>query len=166
MASGANVSTGYWNDPEGTAERFGPEGYRTGDLGYVDDEGFLFLVGRRHDMLKVGAHRVGAKEIEDVLQEHPAVHEVAVVGAPHNILGEVPVAFVSLRSGVHGDGDEIRAFCRPRLATHKVPARVEVLGELPKSSGAGKIDKLSLRARASSVASELADHPQNPAVGA
>jgi acyl-CoA synthetase (AMP-forming)/AMP-acid ligase II len=166
VANGANVSAGYWNDPTGTAERFGPDGYKTGDLGYVDDEGFLFLVGRRHDMLKVGAHRVGAKEIEDVLQEHPAVHEVAVVGAPHDILGEVPVAFVSLRSGAHGDADEIRAFCRPRLAAHKVPARVEVLGELPKSSGAGKIDRLSLRARVLSAAAESDNSPRNPAVEA
>ena len=69
VARGANIAHGYWNNPDETCEKFGPLGYRTGDLGYADDEGYLFLVGRRHDMLKVGAHRVGAKEIEDVLQE-------------------------------------------------------------------------------------------------
>ena len=71
VARGANIASGYWNRPDETAERFGPEGYRTGDLGYVDDEGFLFLAGRRHDMIKVGANRVGAREIEDVLHQHP-----------------------------------------------------------------------------------------------
>lgn len=147
VARGENISRGYWNRPDETAERFGPRGYRTGDLGYADDDGFLYLVGRQHDMIKVGAHRVGAKEIEDVLHEHPAVHEAAVVGAPHELLGEVPIAFVA----VHGaplDPQLLRAFCATRLAAYKVPARVDVLTELPKLSAVGKIDKRKLRDRA------------------
>jgi long-chain acyl-CoA synthetase len=148
VARGANIAQGYWNSPEETREKFGPLGYRTGDLGYADDEGFLFLVGRRHDMLKVGAHRVGAKEIEDALHEFAGVHEAAVVGIPHDLLGEVPVAFVSLRDAGQADADSLQAFCRSRLPAHKVPAHVVILPDLPKLGSVGKLDKTSLRAMA------------------
>jgi long-chain acyl-CoA synthetase len=143
VARGANIASGYWNRPDETAERFGPEGYRTGDLGYADDEGFLFLVGRRHDMIKVGANRVGAREIEDVLHQHPAVLEVAVVEAPHHLLGAVPVAFVALRTAVVDVDITLRAFCAAHLASYKVPVRVIEHTELPKLAG-GKLDKRSL----------------------
>lgn len=145
VARGSNLSSGYWNDEEETRAKFAPEGYRTGDLGYADEEGYLFLVGRRQDMIKVGAQRVGAKEIEDVLHEHPAVHEAAVVGAPDPILGEVPVAFVALRPGASRDTEEVLAHCRARLPRHKVPARIEVRPDLPKNT-VGKIHKAALRA--------------------
>jgi acyl-CoA synthetase (AMP-forming)/AMP-acid ligase II len=100
IASGENISPGYWNNAEETARRFSSLGYHTGDLGYADEDGYLFLVGRKHDMIKVGANRVGAKEIEDILHEHPAVHEAAIVGAAHDLLGEAPVAFVAMRNPV------------------------------------------------------------------
>ncbi len=147
VARGANISRGYWNRPDETAQRFGPEGYRTGDLGYVDDEGFLFLVGRQHDMIKVGANRVGAREIEDVLHQHPAVMEAAVVAAPHDLLGEVPVAFVALQEPLANMSDVLRAFCASRLTAYKVPLRIEALAELPKLPGSGKLDRASLRAQ-------------------
>jgi long-chain acyl-CoA synthetase len=146
VARGANISSGYWNNPQETSERFGPLGYRTGDLGYFDSDGFLYLVGRRHDMIKVGAQRVGAKEIEDVLNEYPGLSEVAVVAAPHDVLGEVPIAFVSMRHEPWPAQEELRGFCGARLAVHKVPARIVFCTELPKS-GAGKIDRVSLRAQ-------------------
>jgi long-chain acyl-CoA synthetase len=148
VARGSNIAQGYWNNPDETRERFGPLGYRTGDLGYADEEGYLFLVGRRHDMLKVGAHRVGAKEIEDVLHEARGVHEAAVVAMPHELLGEVPVAFVSLRDGGQADVVTLRAFCHARLPAHKVPALFTVLPDLPKLGHVGKIDKTRLRAMA------------------
>ena len=144
VARGANISSGYWNNPGETAERFGPLGYRTGDLGYADEEGFLFLVGRKHDMIKVGAHRVGAKEIEDVLNEHPAISEAAVVPVPHELLGEAPLAFVSLRGRAPLDVRDIMAFCHSRLPGHKVPVGFVTLPAIPKSP-IGKIDKLALR---------------------
>jgi len=144
VARGSNISSGYWNNTEETAERFGPLGYRTGDLGYADEEGFLYLVGRKHDMIKVGAHRVGAKEIEDVLNEHPAIFEAAVVPVQHEILGEAPFAFIAVRRGAPRDIGEILIFCRARLVAHKVPVEFVVLPSIPKS-GIGKIDKLSLR---------------------
>jgi long-chain acyl-CoA synthetase len=161
VARGSNISCGYWNNPEETRQRFGPLGYRTGDLGYVDDEGFLFLIGRQHDMIKVGAHRVGVKEIEDVLHEHPAVFEVAVVGATHPLLGEAPVAFVALRNDLADAPAALRAFCATRLATHKVPMRVVVQAELPKLTGSGKIDKPALTSLAATLGLEAASTPSH-----
>ena len=152
VARGANISSGYWNRAAESAERFGPDGYHTGDLGYVDAEGFLFLVGRQHDMIKVGANRVGAREIEDVLHQHPAVLEAAVVAAPHGLLGEAPVAFVALREPFAHAADVLRAFCASHLTAYKVPVRVETLSELPKLPGSGKLDRASLRA-------QLAENP-------
>ena len=152
VARGANISPGYWNDPEETARKFTPLGYRTGDLGFVDEDGFLFLSGRRHDMIKVGAHRVGASEIEDVLHNFQGITEAAVVAAPHDILGEVPVAFVTAReSSSLPDADAIRAFCAERLPSHKVPARIVFLEEMPRTSEVGKTDRVFLRSRAADM---------------
>jgi len=145
VARGANISSGYWNAPDETTRKFGPLGYRTGDLGYADSEGYLYLVGRKHDMMKVGAHRVGAKEIEDVLNEHPAIHEVAVVPAPDELLGEVPVAFLTLRGDLRGGTDELRVYCGAKLPPHKVPVRWVIQRDLPKIAEIGKIDKRALR---------------------
>lgn len=139
VARGPNISQGYWNRPEETAARFGPDGYRTGDLGYVDDEGYLFLTGRQHDMIKVGANRVGAREIEEVLAEHPAVLEAVVVARPHDLLGEAPVAVVSLKAPA--DANDLRAFCAARLVSYKVPVRVVVVDELPRLVASGKPDR-------------------------
>jgi acyl-coenzyme A synthetase/AMP-(fatty) acid ligase len=145
VARGSNIAGGYWNAQAETQERFGPSGYRTGDLGYKDDDGFLYLVGRRHDMIKVGAHRVGSKEIEDVLHENELVLEAAVLAEPHEILGEVPVAFVALRTPRDAVA-ELGYFCAQRLAPHKVPSRFILCDELPKMA-TGKIDRQSLLRR-------------------
>jgi long-chain acyl-CoA synthetase len=151
VARGANVSSGYWNNAEETARRFSPLGYHTGDLGYADDEGYLYLVGRRHDMIKVGANRVSAKEIEDVLQQHAAVYEAAVVAVPHALLGEAPVAFVALKAVLADAPVTLRAFCAERLQPYKVPVRVVEQAELPKLPGAGKLDRGALRAAAAAM---------------
>ncbi len=144
VARGSNVSAGYWQAPDDTALAFGPEGYHTGDLGYRDHEGYLFLVGRSRDMLKVGAHRVAAKEIEDVLHDHADVHEAAVVAAAHDLLGEVAVAWVSLRPGRVSTAEDLTQHCRRHLAEFKVPASIGLVDELPKNA-AGKIDKQVIR---------------------
>lgn len=146
LASGPNISPGYWGMADETAERFSPEGYRTGDLGYADDEGFLFITGRRHDMMKVGANRVGAREIEDVLLEHPAVSEAVVVGAPDDLLGEVPVAFVTLRAALPDPVTTLRGHVAATSAPYKVPVEVTVLPDLPRLS-TGKPDRMQLQAR-------------------
>ena len=146
VARGANIARGYWNNPEETREKFGPRGYHTGDLGYADADGNLFLIGRRHDMIKVGAHRVGGKEIEEVLHQHPGVLEAAVIAIPHEILGEVPLAVVVAAPAAQVDAETLRNLCHQRLAAHKVPVRFEFVAELPKIPGVGKIDKVALRA--------------------
>jgi acyl-CoA synthetase (AMP-forming)/AMP-acid ligase II len=145
VARGSNIAQGYWNRPDETREAFGPLGYHTGDLARADEDGYLYLVGRRHDMIKVGGYRVSAREIEDVLHEHAAIHEAAVVGAPHDILGEAPLAFVSLRQPHGASAEDLVAFCRRALPEYRVPSEVIVLdGELPKN-GSGKVDKVALR---------------------
>lgn len=150
VARGDNIALGYWGKADETAHRFSPEGYRTGDLGYRDDEGFLFLIGRRHDMIKIGANRVGAKEIEDVLCSHPAVLETAVVGIPHDLLGEAPIAFVMRRDATPLDAGELAAFARRRLAPYKVPVESVLLSDLPRMA-MGKIDRAALRAHAGTM---------------
>jgi long-chain acyl-CoA synthetase len=145
VARGANISPGYWNNPEETRQRFGEHGYRTGDLGYADADGCLFLAGRLHDLIKVGAHRVGAKEIEDVIYAHPSVLEAAVVAGPHEMLGEAPLAFVVLRPQAEATSAELRGFCASRLAPHKVPTHFVFRPDLPKIPGIGKIDRQRLR---------------------
>ena len=143
VARGSNISAGYWNHPEETAERFRPEGFRTGDLGTVDAHGCLSVVGRRGDMLKIGGHRVSAREIEDAIAECEGVVEIAVLGVDHEILGQAPVAFVTLRDGV--TSDQVIGFCHRQLSEAKVPVAVIPCGELPKNA-AGKVDKRQLRA--------------------
>ena len=144
VAAGPNIARGYWNQPEETAQRFGPDGYRTGDLGYADADGFLYLVGRQSEMLKIGGHRVSALEIEEALHDHPAVHEAAVVGVPHDVLDEAALAYVVLRNGDQSTDQELMTFARTRLAEHKVPVRIVVIQEIPKTP-AGKLDKRALK---------------------
>lgn len=149
VARGENIGQGYWNDSEETARRFTPLGFRTGDMGYADAEGYLFLVGRRHDMIKAGAHRIAPAEIEDVLHGHPSVLEAAVVGAPHPFLGEAPIAFVVLGAPMLNPDRVLRGFCSARLPAHKVPLRVVPRSELPRLEGSGKLNRAALRAVAS-----------------
>jgi acyl-CoA synthetase (AMP-forming)/AMP-acid ligase II len=145
VARGPNVSPGYWNDPAATRERFAANGFRTGDLGYRDVDGYLYVVGRRHDMLKIGGHRVCPAEIEQVLQEHPAVVEAAVVGVDDDRLGERPAAFVVLRAPMAAEVTALRAFCASRLPGPKVPVVITLQQELPKLAS-GKLDRQALRA--------------------
>jgi long-chain acyl-CoA synthetase len=144
VARGPNIARGYWNQPDETRTRFESDGYRTGDLGYVDEDGFLYLVGRRSEMLKIGGHRVSPGEIEDILHEHDAVHEAAVVGTTDEILGDVPVAYVVLRDGYPASEADLLAYARTGLPDYKVPARITIIGEIPKTAS-GKIDKRALR---------------------
>ena len=128
----------YWNNPEETAvtlRTHGPGGpwVYSGDLAYMDDEGYLFIVDRKKDMLKTSGYQVWPREIEEVLASHPAVMEVSVAGVPDPLKGEVPKAWVILRSGQSATESELRAHCRERLAPYKVPVQVEFRKELPKT---------------------------------
>jgi acyl-CoA synthetase (AMP-forming)/AMP-acid ligase II len=144
VARGSNIMSGYWNHPEETAKVLRNGLYYTGDLGRMDDEGFLYVVGRLKEMLKIGGNRVSAKEIEEALHEHPDIVEAAVVGVPDDVLGEVPKAFLVARKGA-GPGfvEGLPRFLQERLAPYKVPKLYELREALPKNE-AGKILKLKL----------------------
>lgn len=143
VASGPNVMCGYWGQPERTREVLRDGRLWTGDLARVDDEGYLFIVGRKKEMIKSGAHRIAPKEIEEVLLAHAAVHEAAVIGAPDAILGEAIVACVVLNPGCPCDQKELLAHCSSNLPTFKVPKEVRLLDNLPKTQS-GKIRKAAL----------------------
>ncbi len=143
VARGDNVAAGYLDAPEETATTFRGGALHTGDLGYRDRDGFLFLVGRSKEMLKVGGHRVSPLEIERVLSRHAAVLEVAVAGLPDRLRGEVPAAFVVRREGSPLSDGDLRAFCRRALPAHCVPQAVFFVPALPRSR-AGKVLKHEL----------------------
>jgi long-chain acyl-CoA synthetase len=142
VARGDNVTPGYLDEPEETAAILHDGWLWTGDLARGDADGFLFHEGRSKEILKVGGHRVSPVEIEHALAMHPGVAEAAVVGAPHDLMGEVPVAFLVCRAGSDPSDDELRAFCRELLAPYKVPVRFTRVAALPRNE-AGKL----LRAR-------------------
>jgi long-chain acyl-CoA synthetase len=140
----------YWNNPLETAEIFrshgdGPPWLHTGDLAYMDEDGYLFIVDRKKDMVKTSGFQVWPREIEEVISAHPAVLEVGVAGVPDAAKGEVAKAWVVLRPGQAATSDEIRDYCRERLAAYKVPAAVEFRSELPKTM-VGKVLRRALAA--------------------
>ena len=142
------LMSGYWNNAAETAAtlRPGPDGERwlyTGDLGYMDEDGYVFLVDRKKDLIKTSGYQVWPREIEEVVTAHPAVAEVGVAGCPDPLRGEVVKAWVVLRPGSHTSADEIRAWCKERLAPYKVPSAVEFRSELPKSM-VGKVLRRAL----------------------
>jgi acyl-CoA synthetase (AMP-forming)/AMP-acid ligase II len=141
---GPNVFVGYWGLPQATAEAFRGGWFHTGDLGRVDDEGFITLVDRKKDMIITGGENVYPIEVEQVLWRHHAVREVAVVGVPHSNWGETPIAVVTVQDGAGVGSDELIAFTRERLAHFKCPTRVEYVSELPRNA-AGKVLKTLLR---------------------
>jgi acyl-CoA synthetase (AMP-forming)/AMP-acid ligase II len=143
-ARGSNLMTGYWNDPDETARALGPFGYRTGDLARRDAAGRFWLVGRLKDMLKVGGHRVAAREIEDAILEHPAVSECAVIGRADELLGDKLEAYIVLRSAGAVDAAGLGLFLKDRLPAYKIPTRIELREALPKNAS-GKVMKEVLR---------------------
>jgi len=140
VARGANIMKGYWNSPEETRNVLDGDGLHTGDLARVDEDGFLYIVGREKDMIKSGSHRVSAKEIEDLLLEEPSVLECAVIGVEDEMMGEVIKAFVVPVNRKQVQEDDLVRFCKKRLPPYKVPRVVEITRALPKNE-AGKIMK-------------------------
>jgi long-chain acyl-CoA synthetase len=140
---GDNVMRGYWNKPAETAAAFIDGWYRSGDLGYMDDDGYLYLVDRAKDMIVTGGENVYSVEVEEVLFRHPAVLEAAVFGVPDERWGEAVYAVVVPRSGI--TSDELVHHCRQAIAGYKVPKRIELRSEPLPKSGAGKVLKRELR---------------------
>ncbi|MHC1562499.1 class I adenylate-forming enzyme family protein [Actinomycetospora sp. C-140] len=143
---GAHVGPGYWRNDAATAEAFRDGWCYTGDVGYVDEHGFLFLLDRRKDMIITGGFNVYPREIENVVSAIPGVREVAVLGAPDERWGESVTAFVALDPDRGPTSDAVIDHCREHLGGYKVPKRVIPVDELPKG-GTGKVDKVSLRER-------------------
>jgi fatty-acyl-CoA synthase len=146
-ARGPNIMKGYWNKPEATGAAIDAEGwFHTGDVGYLDDEGFLFIADRVKDMVITGGENVYPAEVESVLYDHPAIAEVAVIGLPDERWGEAVVAIAALRPGETLTLPDLRGFAGDRLAAYKLPSRLELVGELPRNP-AGKVLKFELRDR-------------------
>jgi long-chain acyl-CoA synthetase len=129
---------GYWQKPDETREmiRTNDRGERllyTGDLGYLDEDGYVFIVDRKKDLIKTSGFQVWPREIEEVISAHPAVFEVGVVGVPDKMRGETVKAWIVLRPGHTATGVELKSFCREKLAPYKVPAKYEFVPELPKT---------------------------------
>ncbi|MFI0405366.1 class I adenylate-forming enzyme family protein [Actinomadura sp. 3N508] len=147
VVRGAQVTTGYWDDPDATAEAFAGGWFRTGDVGRIDADGYLYLVDRLKDVIITGGENVSSREVEDVLRTVPGVGDVAVVGLPDPRWGQ-SVCAVIVPDGVQPDGAELIGACRARLAGFKAPRRIEFADALPRT-GTGKIRKSALRARLS-----------------
>jgi len=131
----------YYKDADATASTWTRDGWlRSGDLGYLDDDGFLYLVGRKKDLIVRGGHNVYPTDIESVILEHPEVREAAVVGIPHDVLGEDIAAFVVRKPDAAVDGEELQAFCADHLADYKRPRQVTFVDELPRNA-TGKVMK-------------------------
>jgi long-chain acyl-CoA synthetase len=140
VTRGLHVMKGYLNSPTATADVFTGDWFHTGDLGYFDDDGYLFIVGRIKELIIRGGYNVYPPEIEDVIHDHPAVAEAAVVGIPDDRLGEEVKAVITLRADATLTGPELIAYCKERMAAYKYPRVVEVRAELPKNA-MGKVLK-------------------------
>ncbi|WP_155388143.1 long-chain-fatty-acid--CoA ligase [Catellatospora paridis] len=149
---GHNIMKGYWGRPDATTEAIDADGwFRSGDLGRVDDDGYFFIVDRKKDMIIRGGYNVYPREVEELLYEHPAVREAAVIGVPHAELGEEICAVVALKAGAEVTADELREHVKAQAAAYKYPRHVWIVAELPKSP-TGKILKREIQAPADLVA--------------
>ncbi|MYM18492.1 AMP-binding protein [Brevibacterium sp. 5221] len=146
LCAGPQVVPGYWERPEATQEAFDDGFLRTGDVGFADADGWIFLVDRKKDMINAAGYKVWPREVEDVIYGHPAISEAAVVGVADEYRGETVKAYVTLKEGAQASGEEIVDYCRANMAAYKYPRSVEVLEQLPKTA-TGKILRRELRSR-------------------
>jgi acyl-CoA synthetase (AMP-forming)/AMP-acid ligase II len=147
IRSAANIK-GYWRDPDATAAAFTADGYfKTGDIGYLDEDGYLFIVDRKKDIIIRGGENISSAEVEAACYACESVSEAAVFGAPDERLGEVPVAVVLPAEGAALDEGELRGFLESRLAAYKIPARFIFADDSLPRLGTGKIDRVALKAR-------------------
>jgi acyl-CoA synthetase (AMP-forming)/AMP-acid ligase II len=148
---GYNVMEGYLDNPEATAETIDADGWlHTGDIGVMDDRGYLKITDRKKDMFIVGGFNAYPAEIESMILRHPSVGQVAIVGVPDHRMGEVGMAFVVPRAGATVEPEELIAWCRENMANYKVPRRVEVVTEFPLNAS-NKVLKYVLRDRATAT---------------
>ena len=144
VLKGAKVFKGYWKKPEATRATIVNGWVHTGDLGKIDEEGFVYILDRKKDMINRGGEKIYSLEVENIICDNPKVLEVAVVGVPDTVMGEVVKACITLKSGEKATEEEIKKFCAGRLADYKVPKFVEFMDGLPRNP-AGKVSKPELR---------------------
>ena len=142
---GTCVTNGYLNKPEATAGAFDAEGwFHSGDIAYMDDDGYAYIVDRKKDMINVGGEKVFPSEVEDMMLEHPKIKDLVIVGIPDDLRGEAPKAFIVPGEGETLTLEEVREFCKPRMAPYKIPLAVEFLDEIPRLAS-GKALRRRLR---------------------
>jgi len=142
---GTCVTNGYLNKTEATAKVFDSDGwFHAGDIAYMDEDGYAYIVDRKKDMINVGGEKVFPSEVEDMMLVHPKIRDLVIVGIPDELKGEAPKAFLQLNEGETTTLEEIREFCKPRMAPYKVPVAVEIIDEVPRSA-AGKALRRLLR---------------------
>jgi len=144
LARSNHVLEGYWEQPDDTAAAIADGWFCTGDGGVIDDEGYLTISDRKKDVIITGGENVSSIEVEDALFSHDAVAEVAVIGVPHDKWGETVIALVVLAPGARAGEEELREYCRSRLAGYKIPTRIEFRDELARTA-TGKLQKFRLR---------------------
>jgi acyl-CoA synthetase (AMP-forming)/AMP-acid ligase II len=142
---GPKVFKGYWKNPEATAEAVKDGWFHTGDIGTLDEEGYLYIMDRKKDMIISGGENIASPEVERTLYELPAILEAAVIGIPHPKWLEVPKAYVVLKEGKGLSKEEIVQHCTEKMARFKVPKEIEFIDELPRNPS-GKVLKRELRA--------------------
>jgi acyl-CoA synthetase (AMP-forming)/AMP-acid ligase II len=141
----ASVMQGYWRNPEATREAIGQGWFKTGDVGYFDDEAYLFIADRKKDMICSGGENIYSREVEEALAAHPAVAEVAVIGVPDPKWGEAVKAFVALKPAASATEEDLVEHCRTLIASYKKPRSIEFMKALPRTNSTNKIDKKALR---------------------
>ena len=146
VVRGASVMAGYDGDPSATEAAFAGDWFKTGDLGFFDDDGYLFLAGRIREMINRGGEKIAPQEVDEVLLEHPAVAEAVTFAVPHATLGEDVASAVVLRPGAPATPKDIRQFAIGRIADFKVPRQVFIVSEIPKGP-TGKVQRIGLAAR-------------------
>jgi long-chain acyl-CoA synthetase len=147
VGRGDNVMSGYWNRPGETAHVLRDGWLHTGDVGFMDEEGFVYITDRKKDMIITGAENVYSIEVENVVSRHPSVDECAIIGVPDDRWGERVHAVVVLKAGARLDFAELDAFCRREIAAYKCPKSLELRSERLPRSAAGKVPKRELRSR-------------------
>jgi long-chain acyl-CoA synthetase len=161
---GPNVTKGYWNRPQETAQAFVGDRFLTGDIGYMDEDGYFYLVDRKKDMIISGGFNVYPQMIEQAIYEHPAVEEVIVIGIPDDYRGEAAKAFIKLRPGSPAFSlDDLKAFLAGKLGRHEIPAALEFATELPRTP-VGKLSRHELRNQ-QSMSQPAPPHQQQLATG-
>lgn len=142
IARGANIMLGYWREEQETSQTIRDGWLYTGDLGYYDEDGFIFLTSRKKEIIKVGGNRVSPKEIEEVIVSMPGVVDCSIVPIPHDLLGEAIRAIVVVGDSVAGiTKEDVQAYCANRLVAYKVPVEVEISSQMSVSSSGKKVKR-------------------------